>query len=255
MPISRRRLLQFVSMPSALPWAAHSVEAVGLPPMPLHQRRLANGLQLIALSDASSASVAVQVWYFVGAKDDPPGRSGFAHLFEHLMFKRTRYMQAEMFDRLTEDVGGHNNAFTAEDVTAYLNVVPANHLERLLWAEAERMAHLDVDQASFESERKVVEEEFRQSVLSAPYGRLFNALPEHGFTGAAYRRPVIGDIAQLDQATLADVRRFHTTFYRPDNALLLVSGGFDVAQLDAWVDRYFGAVAAPAAPIPQVRVD
>ncbi|MEO7852378.1 MAG: pitrilysin family protein, partial [Rubrivivax sp.] len=242
-------------LPSASAWAAHADVALGLPPMPLRQRRLANGLQVISAADASSASVAVQVWYFVGAKDDPPGRSGFAHLFEHLMFKRTRYMQAEMFDRLTEDVGGHNNAFTAEDVTAYLNVVPANHLERLLWAEAERMAHLDVDQASFESERKVVEEEFRQSVLSAPYGRLFNALPEHGFTGVAYQRPVIGNIEQLDQATLADVRRFRTTFYRPDNAVLLVSGGFDAAQLDGWVDRYFGPLTAPEAPIPRVRVD
>ncbi len=217
--------------------------------MPLHQRRLANGLQVIAVPDPRSATVSVQVWYFVGARDDPPGRSGFAHLFEHLMFKRTRHMPAEMFDRLTEDVGGHNNAFTAEDVTAYVNVVPANHLERLLWAEADRMAHLDVDQATFESERKVVEEEFRQNVLSAPYGRLFNALSEFGFTGAAYQRPVIGNIEQLERATLADVRRFHTTFYRPDNALLLVSGGFDVAQLDTWVDRYFAPLARPAAPM------
>ena len=255
MSISRRKLLHCVSLlPASWP-VAHAAAALGLPPMPLHERRLANGLQVIAVADARSASVAVQMWYFVGARDDPPGRSGFAHLFEHLMFKRTRHMPAEMFDRLTEDVGGHNNAFTAEDVTAYQNVVPANHLERLLWAEAERMAHLDVDQASFDSERKVVEEEFRQNVLSAPYGRLFNALSEHGFTGAAYRRPVIGDIAELNAATLGDVRRFHASHYRPDNALLLVSGGFDVAQLDSWVQRYFAPLAAPATPLLRVPVD
>jgi zinc protease len=162
-------------------------------------------------------------------------------------------MPSEMFDRLTEDVGGHNNAFTAEDVTAYENVVPANHLERLLWAEAERMSNLKVDEASFDSERKVVEEEYRQRVLSSPYGRLFNALPEHGFVGPAYRRPVIGDIAQLNAATLDDVRRFHATFYRPDNALLVVCGDFDAAQLDRWVERYFAPLAAPAVPIPRVR--
>ena len=253
MTSTRRSIVKGLGAGAVLPtglWAAPA--AITAPAMPLRERRLANGLRVIGIADPASASVAVQVWYFVGAKDDPPGRSGFAHLFEHLMFKRTRYMPSEMFDRLTEDVGGHNNAFTAEDVTAYQNVVPANHLERLLWAEAERMSSLNVDQATFDSERKVVEEEYRQSVLSSPYGRLFNALPEHGFVGPAYRRPVIGDIAQLNAATLDDVQRFHATFYRPDNALLVVCGGFDTAQFERWVDRYFAPLAAPAAPIPRV---
>ena len=100
---------------------------------------LANGLRVISLEDHASPTVSVQVWYEVGGKDDPPGRSGFAHLFEHLMFKSTKYLKAEQFDRLTEDVGGMNNASTREDVTNYFEVVPSNHLERLLWAEAERM--------------------------------------------------------------------------------------------------------------------
>ncbi len=257
MSISRRRCLQWLPALSLLPAGAQAVAGAqrGLPALPLRQRQLANGLRVVDVADSRSASVAVQVWYFVGARDDPPGRAGFAHLFEHLMFKRTRHMPAEMFDRLTEDVGGGNNAFTAEDVTAYQSVVPANHLERLLWAEAERMAHLDVDPASFESERKVVAEEFRETVLAAPYGRLFNALSEHGFTGTTYRRPVIGSIEQLNAATLDDVRRFHATFYRPDNAVLLVSGGFDAAQLDAWVERYFAPLPRPATPLPRVPVD
>jgi zinc protease len=226
---------------------------VQLPPLPLRERRLANGLQVISVADRSTASVSVQVWYRVGSKDDPAGRSGFAHLFEHMMFKRTEHMPNEMFDRLTEDVGGQNNAFTAEDMTVYQNEVPSNHLERLLWAEAERLAHLQVDQSSFDSERKVVIEELRERVLADPYGRLFNALPAYGFEVHPYRRPGIGNEAELNAATLDDVRRFHDTYYRPDNALLIVAGDFDTAQLDAWVDRYFGPLRTPSVSIPRVN--
>ncbi|OYU82708.1 MAG: peptidase M16, partial [Burkholderiales bacterium PBB5] len=222
------------------------------PPRPLRQRKLANGLQVVSLPTRGGATVSVQVWYRVGGKDDPAGRSGFAHLFEHMMFKKTRHMPSETFDRLTEDVGGLNNAFTAEDMTGYQNEVPSNHLERLLWAEAERMANLQVDQASFDSERKVVIEELRERVLADPYGRLFNALPQHGFERHPYRRPVIGSEADLNAATLDDVKRFHTTYYRPDNALLIVVGDFDAAQLDGWIDRYFGRLVTPAATIPRV---
>ena len=225
-----------------------------LPPLPLRERRLANGLQVVSLPTQGGATVSVQVWYRVGGKDDPAGRSGFAHLFEHLMFKRTRHMAAEMFDRLTEDVGGQNNAFTAEDMTAYQSEVPSNHLERLLWAEAERLAHLQVDQDSFDSERKVVIEELRERVLADPYGRLFNALPQQAFERHPYQRPVVGSETDLNAATLDDVRRFHATYYRPDNALLIVVGDFEPAQLDGWVDRYFGPLVTPAVAIPRVSV-
>ena len=223
-----------------------------LPPLALRQRRLANGLQVVSLPTQGGTTVSVQVWYRVGGKDDPVGRSGFAHLFEHMMFKRTKYMRDEMFDRLTEDVGGQNNAFTAEDMTAYQNEVPSNHLERLLWAEAERLAHLQVDQANFDSERKVVIEELRERVLADPYGRLFNALPKYAFERHPYQRPVIGSEADLNAATLDDVRRFHATYYRPDNAVLIVVGDFDPPQLDGWVDRYFAPLVTPATPIPRV---
>jgi zinc protease len=191
-----------------------AASAIALAPLALRQRRLANGLQVVSLPGGpglSGATVSVQVWYRVGGKDDPVGRSGFAHLFEHMMFKRTRNMPAEMFDRLTEDVGGQNNAFTAEDMTAYQSEVPSNHLERLLWAEAERLANLQVDQASFDSERKVVIEELRQRVLADPYGRLFNALPQQAFERHPYQRPVIGSEADLNAATLCSVFTAPTT--------------------------------------------
>ena len=225
---------------------------IALARLALRQRRLANGLQVVSLPSRSGGTVSVQVWYRVGGKDDPVGRSGFAHLFEHMMFKRTRNMPAEMFDRLTEDVGGQNNAFTAEDMTAYQSEVPSNHLERLLWAEAERLVNLQVDQASFDSERKVVIEELRQRVLADPYGRLFNALPQYAFERHPYKRPVIGSEADLNAATLDDVQRFHSTYYRPDNALLIVVGDFDPPQLDGWIDRYFGPLRSPAQAIPRI---
>ena len=223
-------------------------------PIAFTERVLGNGLRVIAVPSRSSPTVSVQVWYHVGSKDDPSGRSGFAHLFEHLMFKSTRHLKSEQFDRLTEDVGGSNNAYTSEDVTVYHEVVPSNHLEVLLWAEAERMSSLSVTQANFVSERAVVEEEYRQSVLAAPYGRFSNAFVAAAYQTHPYRRPTIGNIDNLEAATLADVVAFHDTYYRPDNATLIVAGDFDAAQLDAWVDKYFAGVAKPAAPIPRVTV-
>jgi zinc protease len=148
-------------------------------------------------------------------------------------------------------VGGFNNAFTADDVTAYYEVVPANHLERLLWAEAERMSSLVVDEAIFASERDVVKEEFRQRILANPYGRLFGlALTQNSFREHPYKRPGIGSIEELNAATIEDVRAFHATYYRPDNASLIVVGNFDPAQLNRWVDQYFGRVKRPAGAIP-----
>jgi zinc protease len=227
--------------------------AASVPPIAFTTRTLPNGLKLIAARDTTTTNVTVQMWYGVGAKDDPTGRSGFAHLFEHLMFKSTRDMPSEFMDRLTEDVGGENNASTWDDFTNYYEVIPANHLQRLLWAEAERLSSLQVNQANFVSERAVVKEELRQSVLADPYGR-FQALaiPDASFTVHPYKRSAIGSIHDLDAATLDDVRAFHTTYYRPDNAALIVVGNFDPAQLDTWVEHYFGPIKKPDGGFPRV---
>jgi zinc protease len=235
--------------------AATAAAAQVVPPIPFHERTLPNGLKLITSLDRRTPNVTVQVWYGVGAKNDPPGRSGFAHLFEHMMFKATRDMPAESMDRLTEDVGGMNNAFTADDNTTFYEVIPAAHLQRLLWAEAERMSGLVVDDANFHSEREVVKEELRQRVLADPYGRFFRYLiPDASFETHPYKRSAIGSIEDLDAATLDDVQAFHATYYRPDNAALVVAGNFDEAQLDAWVERYFGAIKNPSTPMPKVSV-
>ncbi len=224
-------------------------------PIAFSERTLANGLQVISVPSSASPTVSIQVWFHVGSKNDPAGRSGFAHLFEHLMFKSTKHLKSEQFDRMTEDVGGSNNAFTNDDVTAYQDLVPSNHLETLLWAEAERMGNLDVVQDNFVSERAVVEEEYRQGILASPYGRFSNAIPGASYLVHPYQRPTIGRIEDLDAATLADVTAFHATWYRPDNATLIVAGDFDQAQLDGWVDKYFGRIPKPSTPLPKSAND
>jgi zinc protease len=225
-----------------------------VPPLQYRARTLSNGLKVYSLQDRSAPTVAIQVWYKVGSKDDPVRRSGFAHLFEHMMFKSTQNMKSEMMDRLTEDVGGANNAGTADDYTLYYEVVPSNYLETLLWAEADRMHALNVNEENFDSERDVVKEEFRQRILAPPYGKLGYAIETQSYEQHPYKRPGIGSIEDLDAATIADVRAFYGTFYRPDNATLVVVGDFDDAQLDAWADKYFAGIPKPAAPIPRVTV-
>ena len=228
-----------------------AAQGVTVPPLGFTRRVLPNGLEVYSARDANTSNVTVQVWYKVGSKDDPSGRSGFAHLFEHLMFKATRNLPSESFDRLTEDVGGGNNAFTADDVTAYHETIPANHLQRLLFAEADRMGSLVVDEPTFISERDVVKEEYRQRILASPYGRLFGLfVPETIYQDSPYRRPGIGSIQELEASSLDDVRRFHATYYRPDNAYLIVAGNFDQAQLNQWVDQYFAPLKNPSTPIP-----
>ncbi|HEY2358156.1 MAG TPA: pitrilysin family protein [Phenylobacterium sp.] len=225
-----------------------------VPPIVYRQRTLPNGLQVLTSVDRTTPNVTVQVWYGVGSKDDPQGRSGFAHLFEHMMFKATKDLPAESFDRLTEDVGGLNNASTYDDFTNYYEVVPANHLQRLIWAEAERMGSLVVDEANFKSERDVVKEELRQRVLAAPYGRLFTLyVPQATYRTHPYHRPGIGSIEELDAATIDDVRAFHAAYYRPDNAALIVVGNFDEAELDAWIDKYLAPLTNPAQPVARVH--
>ncbi len=241
-----------MAAPAAAAAAAAAAAPARVAPLAFTRRVLPNGLRVFALPDPAGSTVAVQVWYDVGSRDDPRGRSGFAHMFEHLMFKQTRDMPSEAMDRLTEDVGGENNASTNDDYTEFNETAPAGQLERLIWAEAERMGSLVVDQGDFTSERHVVEEELR-SDAARPYGELFyRILPETTYRVYPYARPTLGTIAELDSATVDDVRAFHALYYRPDNAVLVVSGKFDPAELDRWIDRYLAPIPTPRRPIPRV---
>jgi zinc protease len=235
-------------------FAKTSMAQVSMPPIKFQEKKLPNGMRVLSAVDHASPTVAIQVWYHVGSKDDPPGRSGFAHLFEHIMFKATRNMKSEMMDRLTEDVGGFNNAFTNPDVTVYYEVVPSNYLETLLWAEADRLSGLTVDEPNFKSERSVVQEEFRQGYVAPPYGMLEYLIEQQSFTAHPYKRPTIGSIEDLDAASLENVRAFHSSFYRPDNATLVVVGDFDPKQFDLWVNKYLAPIAKPAIPLPRVTM-
>jgi len=237
------------------PTTAPPTSATAVKPIAYTVRTIANGLRVYAIRDTKTANVSVQVWYDVGSKDDPKGKSGFAHMFEHLMFKATKNLKSENFDRLTEDVGGYNNASTNDDYTNYFEVVPANHLERLLFAEADRMASLVVEPVSYASERDVVKEELRLRTLATPYGKLYSIYyPEISYRVHPYARPGIGSLENLEAATIDDVRAFHATYYRPDNAVLVVAGNFDPAQLNQWVDTYFAGIKKPDRPIPRVTV-
>ncbi len=244
--------IALIACASSSPPQGAATASLQVAPLTYTMRTLPNGLRVYSMPDANTANVSVQVWYDVGSIDDPIGRSGFAHLFEHIMFKATRDMPSETFDRLTEDVGGFNNASTYDDFTNDYEVVPANHLRRILWAEAGRMSSLVIDPATFDSERDVVKEELRQRILASPYGRLFGFyLSQANFSVHPYGRPGIGSIEDLDAATVEDVRAFHATYYRPDNAVLVISGNFTQRDLDAWVDQYFGPIAKPARAIPR----
>jgi len=232
--------------------SASAVAQISVPPLDLKERTLKNGMRVVTLQDNSNPTVSIHVWYDVGGKNDPPGRSGFAHMFEHMMFKATKHMPNEKMDRLTEDVGGFNNASTWPDFTNYYEVVPSNHLEAILWAEADRMVNLNVDEASFVSERDVVKEEYRQGVLAPPYGKFFWLLDALTFQKHPYRRGVIGNLEELNAATREDAEKFYRTFYRPDNAVLIVVGDFEQKQLDGWIDKYFAPIAKPDGSIPRV---
>jgi zinc protease len=169
------------------------------------------------------------------------------------MFKGTSRTAPETIDRLTEDVGGYNNAFTSDDITNYYEVVPSNHVERLLWAEADRLASLTVNAQNFATERDVVIGEYEQRVLAEPYGMLDELVNREAYTVHPYRRGVIGSPDELNAASLDDVVAFHATYYRPDNAVLVVAGDIDVDETFAAVERWFGGIASPPSPVPRVR--
>ncbi len=232
-------------------------------PLPADEYRLPNGLTVAIHEDHSFPHVAVDLRYHVGSKDDPPGRSGFAHLFEHLMFGATRHVKAnEFFDRL-HDAGGRGvNAFTNRDGTDYHEVVPPWNLELALWLESDRMAYLTdgLDEGAFKRERDVVKNEWREHYDDVACGHvrglMTNALyPE----GHPYKRLPIGSPADLDAATLAEARAFHARYYVPNNATLVIAGDIDAARVRLMVDKYFGAIPAGRAPLsppsaPPVRL-
>lgn len=211
------------------------------------QTTLDNGLQVITLEDFSCPIVAVQVWYGVGSKDERPDRQGYAHMFEHMMFKGTDLVSEKDQFNLVRKVGGTCNAYTSFDRTVYYETLPANQIELALWLEAERMSFLKIDQEAFDTERKVVEEELRMRE-NQPYGNVFKKMARELFTKHPYRWTPIGNLAHLRATSVADLRAFWIKHYVPNNAALIIVGAIEHEKARSLAEEYFGWI--PAGPEP-----
>ena len=206
---------------------------------------LPNGLTVILSIDRTTPTVAVNVWYKVGSKNELVGRTGFAHLFEHVMFTGSGNVPYGLHDKLTEGVGGSTNGTTNFDRTTYFETVPSNYLEPVIWLEADRMGFLldALDLAKLDAQRDIVKNERRQGVDNQPYGRVDEIFLKALYPAShPYSWDVIGSMKDLSAASEADVKNFFRVYYAPNNAYLAVVGDFDPAQVKSWVARYFGDI-------------
>jgi zinc protease len=201
-------------------------------------------LRILMVERHEAPVVSVQVWYHVGSKDESPGKTGFAHLFEHLMFQGTKNLGPEQFSNYIVRVGGVDNAYTTEDYTVYWETIPASQLPVALWLEADRMRNLEITERSFNTEREVVKEERRLRFDNQPYGTVVEQVYAHAFTVHPYRHSTIGSMQDLDRARLADIRAFYDTYYVPNNAWLIIAGDFDPRDAEQQVRRFFEPLAA-----------
>jgi zinc protease len=224
--------------------------------IPFETYSLPNGLTVILAPDHATPTVAVTMWYHVGSKNEEPGRTGFAHLFEHVMFTGAGHTPYGTHDKLTEGVGGSNNGTTSNDRTTYFETVPSNYLEDALWLESDRMGFLldTLDIAKLNAQRDIVKNERRQSVDNQPYGMSEEILYGAIFPAMhPYSWPVIGSMKDLTAASEVDVKNFFRLYYAPNNAFLAVAGDFQAAQTKTWIAKYFGefprgkAITRPAA--------
>jgi predicted Zn-dependent peptidase len=240
-----RRLLALLSMlPATL--AAQQAGQIAF-----EQFTLPNGLRVIYSEDHSTPIVSVDVWYEVGSRNERPGRSGFAHLFEHMMFEGSAHVKKSEHGQLIERAGGNYNGSTAEDRTNYWETMPSNRLNLGLWLEADRMRSLAITEDNFENQRQAVKEERRLRVDNQPYAAAFSdglTWPFDSTSCFPYAHTVIGSMADLDSAKVPDVQAFFDTYYAPDNATLVVVGDFNPTELRRLVNQYFAGVPSHPAP-------
>lgn len=203
---------------------------------------LENGLHVILHQDNTVPVVATAVMYHVGAKDENPERTGFAHFFEHLLFEGTENIARGDWFKIVSSNGGTNNANTNQDRTYYYEIFPSNNLELGLWMESERMLHPVINEIGVETQNEVVKEEKRQSYDNRPYGRLIKVVFENIFEKHPYRWTTIGSMDHLDAATLAEFKAFNKKFYIPNNATLVVAGDINVATTKLLIEKYFGSI-------------
>jgi zinc protease len=233
-------------------WCSFAASAAVRPPKLQYEiTTLPNGLTVIYSEDHSTPIVHVQLWYHVGSKNEKTGRTGFAHLFEHMMFKGSKNVEPEAHTSLISGVGGQANAYTTDDETVFWQTVPAHYLPMTLWLEADRMASLRINRDTFVNEREVVKEERRMRVDNQPYGRLNEIIYDQAFTTHPYKHSTIGSMADLEAASIDDVRDFYATYYVPANATLVLVGDFETAQAKQLVEQYLGRVPKAERPVPR----
>ena len=253
MAFSTRRPRAAVLLAASVIVLAGLTPSAAIPPPKLQYQlaTLPNGLTVVLSEDHSTPIVHVQLWYHVGSKNEKPGRTGFAHLFEHLMFKGSKNVSPEGHTSMISGRGGQSNAYTTEDETVFWSTLPAHDLPLALWLEADRMATLRIDRETFTNEREVVKEERRLRVDNQPFGRLNEIIYDQAFTAHPYRHPTIGSMADLEAASVDDVRDFHRTYYVPSNATLAIVGAFETAQALALVNQYFGRIPKAQHEVPR----
>lgn len=222
--------------------------------VPVEYHKLDNGLKVVLSPDHTAPTVVSAVYYGIGFRVEPRERTGFAHLFEHLMFQGSDNLGKMELAKLIQSNGGVLNGSTRFDFTNYFEIVPSNTLETMLWAEADRMRSLAITQENLTNQQNVVKNEVRVNVLNQPYGGFpWLDLPQYANTNWYNAHNFYGDLADLDAATLEDARTFFKTYYAPNNAALVIVGDFDPPQALAWVAQYFGGIAAqPQPPRPDI---
>ncbi len=220
-------------------------------PLDYSTTTLANGLRVVFLEDHSTPIVQAEIWYHVGSKNERAGRTGFAHLFEHMMFKGSKNVEPEGHPSWISSIGGQSNAYTTEDTTVFWQTVPAQYLPLVLWLEADRMATLRIDEDVFKTEREVVKEERRMRVDNQPYGGLNELIYDQAFTLHPYKHPTIGSMKDLEAASITDVRDFFHTYYVPNNATLVLVGDFNAKEAQDLVVKYLGRVPKSTRPVPR----
>ncbi|MEL6391012.1 MAG: pitrilysin family protein [Bacteroidota bacterium] len=203
---------------------------------------LDNGLHVILHEDHTTPIVIVSVMYHVGAKNEKPNRSGFAHFFEHLLFEGSENIDRGEYDKYVTSNGGALNANTSYDRTYYYELLPSNQLELGMWLESERMLHAKVDDKGIETQRDVVKEERRQRVDNQPYGSILEQSMLRAFSEHPYKSSILGSMEDISNATEADYKQFYNDFYTPNNAVLSIAGDLDIEQTKIWVDKYFGSI-------------
>ena len=203
---------------------------------------LDNGLHCIVHENHRAPIVVVDLWYHVGSKNEDPSKTGFAHLFEHMMFQGSEHVGKTQHFSYVQSAGGTLNGSTSEDRTNYYETLPSNHLELGLWLEADRMRALSVNEENFENQRQVVMEERRMNYDNRPYGRVYEELHKRAFLDHPYRWIPIGSLKHIEQATLEDARAFYQTYYAPNNATLILAGDLKSNEAKELVEKYFGDI-------------